>query len=60
MDRDLRSALLILGLFFVGCFVAMTISVAVSSHFDVLTVAALLIAVMLALPLIGALLNPPD
>lgn len=60
MDPGLRTALLILGLFFVGSFVAMTLSVAASYGFDVLSVAALLIAVLLALPLIGALRNPPE
>ncbi len=37
----------------------MTIAVAVQFGFDVLTVAAGVIVVMLALPLIGALRNPP-
>ena len=60
MDPDLRNALLIGGLIFIGLFAAMTIAVAVQYGVDVLTVAALLIVVMLALPLIGALRNPPD
>ena len=60
MDPDLRNALLYGGLIFVGLFAAMTIAVAVQYGFDVLTVAALVIVVMLALPLIGALRNPPD
>lgn len=59
MDPDLRTALLIGGLIFVGVFAAMTIAVAVQFGFDVLTVAAGLIVLMLALPLIGALRNPP-
>jgi hypothetical protein len=60
VDPDLRNALLIGGLIFIGLFAAMTIAVAVQYGVDVLTVAALLIVVMLALPLIGALRNPPD
>ncbi len=59
MDPDLRNALLLGGLIFVGLFAAMTIAVAVQYGFDVLTVAAIVIVVMLALPLIGALRNPP-
>ena len=53
------TALLVGGLIFVGLFAAMTIAVAVEFGFDVLTVAAGLIVLMLALPLIGALRNPP-
>ena len=59
MDPDLRNALLIGGLIFVGLFAAMTIAVAVQYGVDVLTVAAGVICLMLALPLIGALRNPP-
>jgi hypothetical protein len=60
VDPDLRNALLIGGLIFVGLFAAMTIAVAVQYGVDVLTVAALVIVLLLALPLIGALRNPPD
>ncbi|MDX6581734.1 MAG: hypothetical protein QOI10_918 [Solirubrobacterales bacterium] len=60
MDPDLRTALLVGGLIFVGLFAAMTIAVAVEFGFDVLTVAAGVIVLLLALPLIGALRNPPD
>lgn len=60
MDPDLRTALLIGGLIFVGLFAAMTIAVAVEFGFDVLTVAAGVIVVMLGLPLIGALRHPPE
>jgi hypothetical protein len=60
VDPDLRNALLIGGLIFIGLFAAMTIAVAAQYGVDVLTVAALVIVVMLALPLIGALRNPPD
>ena len=59
MDPDLRTALLVGGLIFVGVFAAMTVAVAVEFGFDVLTVAAGVIVIMLALPLIGALRNPP-
>ena len=48
------------GLIFVGLFAAMTIAVAVEYGVDVLTVAAGVIVLLLALPLIGALRNPPD
>ena len=60
MDPDLRNALLLGGLIFVGLFAAMTIFVAVEYGVDVLTVAAVVIVLLLALPLIGALRNPPD
>ncbi len=59
MDPDLRTALLVCGLIFVGLFAAMTASVAISSGFDVLTVAAFAIVVMLGSALLGALRNPP-
>jgi hypothetical protein len=59
VDPDLRNALLIGGLIFLGLFAAMTIAVAAQYGIDVLTVAAFLIIGMLALPLIGALRNPP-
>ncbi len=59
MDPDLRNALLIGGLIFVGLFAAMTVSVALEDGVTVLTVAAILIVVLLALPLIGSLRNPP-
>ena len=59
MDPDLRTALLVGGLIFVGLFAAMTITVAVQYGFDVLSVAAIVIVLVLALPLIGALRHPP-
>ena len=40
MDPDLRTALLVGALIFVGVFAAMTVAVAVEYGFDVLTVAA--------------------
>lgn len=60
MDPDLRTALLVGALIFVGLFAAMTIAVAVEFGADVLTVAAVVIVALLALPLIGALRNPPE
>ena len=60
MDPDLRTALLVGGLIFVGLFAAMTVAVAVEFGFDVLTVAAGIIVLLLGLPLLGALRNPPD
>ncbi len=60
MDPDLRTALLVGGLIFVGLFAAMTVAVAVEFGFDVLTVSAAVIILLLVLPLIGALRNPPD
>ncbi len=59
MDPDLRTALLVGALIFVGVFALMTVAVAVEYGFDVLTAAAGLIILMLVLPLIGALRNPP-
>jgi hypothetical protein len=59
VDPDLRTALLVGGLIFVGLFAAMTITVAVQYGFDVLSVAAIVIVLVLALPLIGALRHPP-
>jgi hypothetical protein len=55
VDPDLRSALLIGGLLFVGLFAAMTLQVVLEDGVTVLTVAAGVIIVLLALPLIGAL-----
>jgi hypothetical protein len=60
VDPDLRTSLLVGGLIFVALFAGMTISVAVQYGVDVLTVAAAVIVLLLALPLIGALRNPPD
>ncbi len=55
MDPGLRSALLIGGLIFVGLFAAMTLQVVLEDGVTVLTVAAAVIILLLALPLIGAL-----
>lgn len=55
MDPGLRAALLIAGLIFIGLFAAMTASVVLADGVTVLTVAATVIVVLLALPLLGAL-----
>ncbi len=60
MDPDLRTALLLGGLIFVGAFAGMTIYVALQDGVDVLTVSAAGIVAMLGLALIGALRNPPE
>ena len=57
MDPDLRGALLIGGLLFVAVFAAMTIQVVIEDGLTVLTVIAAVIAVRLALPLVGALID---
>jgi len=59
MDPDLRNALLIGGLIFLGLFAAMTVSVVVEQGLDIFTVTAFVIIGMLVLPLISALRNPP-
>ena len=58
MDPGVRDAILIGGLIFIGFFAAMTISVALEDGVTVLVVAAVVIVVLVALPLIGALRNP--
>jgi hypothetical protein len=60
VDPDIRNALLIGGLVFCTMFGAMTAFVAIEYGFDVLTVAAILILVLLVLPLAGALRHPPE
>jgi hypothetical protein len=70
MDPDLRNALLLLGLVFCAFFAAVTIYVIVDTglrlrtYGDIGAIAlyavSLLIIVMIAAGLIGALRNPPD
>ena len=60
MDPSIRTALLAGGLIFCGLFAAMTISVAVESGFDVFTVAAIAVLLLLVPPLIGALRRGGD
>jgi hypothetical protein len=70
LDPDLRNALLVLGLVFCGFFAAVTIYVIVDTGLRLQTygdigaiglyAVSLLIVVMIAAGLIGALRNPPD
>jgi hypothetical protein len=70
LDPDLRNALLLIGLIFCGFFAAVTIYVIVDTglRFEtygdvgavILYGISLLIIVMIAAGLIGALRNPPD
>ncbi len=59
MDPGTRTALLVAGLFFVGAFTAMNLAIAFQYGFDPLSVGGLLICLLLGIPLIGALFNPP-
>ena len=70
MDPDLRNALLILGLIFCGFFAAITLYVIADTGLRLRTYGdigalilygiSLLIILMIAAGLIGALRNPPD
>jgi hypothetical protein len=70
LDPDLRNALLLTGLIFCGFFAAVTIYVIVDTGLSLRTYGdigalglygiSLLIVVMIAAGLIGALRNPPD
>jgi hypothetical protein len=70
LDPDLRNALLIVGLIFCGFFAAVTLYVIADTGLHLRTYGdigaiilysvSLLIVVMLAAGLIGALRNPPD
>jgi hypothetical protein len=60
MDPDLRTALLVVGLVFLGAFAYMTLAVAADSGFDLLTVLSLLIIAMIGSGLYGAIRNPPQ
>jgi hypothetical protein len=60
MDPTVRQGLLIGGLTFCIIFAGMTAAVAIEYGFDVFTIAAILVLLMLILPLIGALREPPD
>jgi hypothetical protein len=70
LDPDLRNALLLLGLVFCGFFAAVTAYVIVDTGLHLRTYGdigaiglygiSLLIVVMIAAGLIGALRNPPD
>jgi hypothetical protein len=70
LDPDLRNALLLLGLLFCGFFAVVTVYVIVDTGLRLRTygdigaiglyAVSLLIVVMIAAGLIGALRNPPD
>lgn len=60
MSPVTRYALIALGALFCVGFGAMTIAVALRSGFTVLTAIALLIVVLIASGLLGALTNPPE
>ena len=70
MDPDLRNALLLIGLLFCGFFAAITLYVIADTGLHLRTYGdigaiilygvSLLIIVMIAAGLIGALRNPPD
>jgi hypothetical protein len=70
LDPDLRNALLIVGLIFCGFFAAVTLYVIADTGLHLRTygdigaiglyAVSLLIVVMIAAGLIGALRNPPD
>ncbi len=70
MDPDLRNALLLLGLIFCGFFAVLTIYVIADTGLHLRTYGdigaiilygiSLLIVVMIAAGLLGALRNPPD
>ena len=70
MDPDLRNALLIIGLIFCGFFAAVTLYVIADTGLRlrtygdigaiILYAISLLIVVLIAAGLIGALRNPPD
>jgi len=70
VDPDLRTALLLLGLIFCGFFAAVTLYVIADTGLSLRTygdigalglyAVSLLIIVMIAAGLIGALRNPPD
>jgi hypothetical protein len=70
VDPDLRNALLLLGLIFCGFFAVVTVYVIVDTGLRLRTygdigaiglyAVSLLIVVMIAAGLIGALRNPPD
>jgi hypothetical protein len=70
LDPDLRNALLLIGLIFCGFFAAVTVYVIVDTGLHLRTygdigaiglyAVSLLIVVMIAAGLLGALRNPPD
>ncbi len=59
MDPTTRTAILVGGIVFCAVFALMTITVALQSAFDILTLISLLIIGLIAAGLIGAIRNPP-
>lgn len=59
MDPILRTLLLAAGLAFCGFFALLTISAALESRFDILTLVSLFVVVMIGAGLFGAIRNPP-
>jgi hypothetical protein len=59
LSPDVRNLLLAVGLVFCGLFAAMTVAVALEYGFDIFTVAAILILLLIVPPLIGAMRGPP-
>lgn len=60
MNRDLRTALLGVGLVFCALFAAMTIAVAVEEGIDVFTIAAFVILALLVPPLVGGMFGSDE
>jgi hypothetical protein len=60
LGPDVRNLLLAVGLVFCGLFAAMTVAVAVEYGFDIFTVAAILILLLIVPPLIGGMRGPPS
>ena len=56
----MQTGVLVLVLGFLVLFAGMTIEVISRTGFDVLSAAALFFIALIAIPLIGGLLNPPD
>jgi hypothetical protein len=58
VSPDVRNLLLAVGLVFCALFAAMTVAVAVEYGFDIFTVAAILILLLIVPPLLGGMRNP--
>jgi hypothetical protein len=59
LSPDVRTLLLAVGLVFCGLFAAMTVAVALEYGFDIFTVAAILILLLIVPPLLGGMRGPP-
>jgi hypothetical protein len=60
VDPSTRSAILAGAIGFCAFFLFMTVAVAFQSSFDIFTIAALVIVLLIGSGLIGAMRNPPD